>query len=701
MKALIKKQPLTTTLTAIDELARDHQAKIKTDYEEYIFNKDTLQEWNEKSGIPISSPLEQGEPEPQSIQELDIHLQLFPKQRYIMEMYDLLELSREIDDWKQIQDECVEDIAEVGRAAIRVKRDNKGFVRTRRCIPENMVSTNFRSKDGRDMVACGEYIEMSISQLKSWAGNQFTEEQYMDIVAQAVGRTYELEYSYQYDNHNYPYDTEKITVLDMEFHSPDKYVHLIEKDEFGNLTKVAKKNWDYPKDPQGKNIPDDVYEAQQAKEGRNRKIIRRDIDNLYQCSWIVGTKYVFDYGLVTNQEKVSNMLGDVRSSFKIYNLFDSPFRLAEPVLDNIQVNWLKYQHHVANSRVGGLSIEMSAMENITLGQGKAKLTPKQALDLYFETGILLWRRKDYRAASNQWKPIDELKNEMNSGAAFHFNQIIADIDLLRTILGYNEITDASTPDPEVGKRLGEFAVQGTNNAMEWLYEAWRSLYEDVVEGFVFHIPEAMRTFKHPGLVNALGMPSYSFVANSTTFSQHEYSVKVEVGMDEEKRQVVQRYIESNLKKNGGPFDLDDVMEVEMEHNFVRAVHKLRLLKQRAQQRAQQAEMANIQANEESNQRAATTANNMEIEKEKALAEIEKEKDAHRITLEVEADREKTMNQVIIHKLQNGHELTKQEQEHLQDLAEIDRKGMWDLKKARAKPATPNADKKPTESRGRS
>lgn len=674
LKGKIRKRKLFANIEAIDEGAKLHSRRVKAQYEEYLINKSFLEKMS-KYNLQTPTPLDEGEPEPETMEDIEINMQLFPKQRYILEAHSMLELVNTVNNRNQVDDELLDDLVEVGVIISKSSTTKDGFERLRRCIPENCTSNNHIKKDGSDIWYFGEYREMTIQELKIEAQDEFTEEEYKDIAEKASGKRWGAEQHHYAPLNAYPYDSEKILVLDAEWISSDNLTYLIKTDENGNISKVIERNYGFPSNPDGTPRSDEDY----AQEYPDRKIYRQRVNNVYKGKMIVNTEYCFDYGLATDMERVLNQLEEVKLNYKVYNLFDSPFRAARPLLDQIQINWLRFQHHVAQSRVGGMAIEMSAFENITLGPNGNKLKPRQALDLYFETGILFWRSKNFRGGQSgqRWKPIEEMNNAMNQGAEFHFQKIIQLLGMMRDILGLNEVTDASTPSPETGKAVGEFMIQGTEDVLDELYEARRKHAEMTDQRILYQIPIALKITKHPGLINALGLSSYNFMVNNSEIGMHEYSIKYELSMDNEKRYRLQSYLQTQLKSNNGMFDVDEIIEFENDDNYMRAVMRLRMAKNRKMkelaQRQQSIDEANTQRQIQSSQ-AATQAEMQKIEHEHMF---KKDFEQFKSQLDVAADRQKTLNAAITKKLELGQALTKMEQEHLNKIAQIRETKKWE------------------------
>ena len=70
-----------------------------------------------------------------------------------------------------------------------------------------------------------------------------------------------------------------------------------------------------------------------------------------------------------------------------------------------------------------------------------------------------------KGIASNYKPIEELDNGIGNEATQYFGIITNNIQLLRDILGFNEITDGSTPDPRTLNGVAKYASESTNNSI--------------------------------------------------------------------------------------------------------------------------------------------------------------------------------------------------------------------------------------------
>lgn len=363
IKNRLLKQPRFINIQAIDQTSLSQEKKRRAEMMNFITNRDFYEKSSEHLGLPNESPFEPGEPIPANSNEVDINMQMYPKNRLIMLMRDQIDLTLYNNDWKQIEENLIDDLIDIGVAGTQAWIDINGAIRVNRVLGERMISNIITENDFSDMIRIGQYEEITISQLRSQVPKgTFTEEDYIKIAEAASKNEYQSANNAQYfEEHNrYPYDHERITILRWECFSADEMAYVSAKTNSGNTTIQKRDNpgWLGEK-------TDEQYEQFYLRQGEKRKVIRDSVNNLYGSIWIVDTEYVYNYGRVNNMIRSMNSLRDVESGYTMYTLdFDSLIRQCEPILDNIQINWLQYQHHLAQSKPRGLAIEKRALSQV-------------------------------------------------------------------------------------------------------------------------------------------------------------------------------------------------------------------------------------------------------------------------------------------------------------------------------------------------
>lgn len=678
IKNRLLKNPREMILTAVDQTSVSKERRRKSEMIDYIANKDFYDNAYKNVGMDPQTPFEQGEPVPENTSEVDIHLQMYPKNKYIMYMKDQIDMAMINNDWKQIEEQLMDDLIDIGVAGTRVWVDINGAIRINRVLGERLISNVVTENDFSDLIRIGYYEEITISQLRAQVPKgTFTEEQYAEIGSKA-GTTYDLASNAEFfELHNrYPYDHEKVTILRWECFSADDSAYVLAENQGGNPVLQKKDNpyW-------LGNKSDKQYEDYYKKMGEKREVLREADTSTYQCAWIVDTDLVFNYGPTTNQLRYIDSLHDVESSYTMYTLdFDSIIRQCEPILDNIQVNWLQYQHHLAQSKPKGLAIEKRALGMVDLGNGK-KLSSGQILKMYSETGSYIYIGTDQWGKPYPFKPLEELEGGISDAAKQHLDFIIIQIDLLRGILGLNESTDASTVDPKLGKAVSEMVNLNTNNALGSIYHAFISIVERTARKIAMLVPEA-ESIPNRGRTEALGYENAAYMYINRDLPFMSFGIKIEAGMTDDLRTRLTMHLDSSLKSNGGVLLPEDSFIIENEPNLQRAY--LILSQKRRQREKQQLEEKLIL---QQDQAAGNTETAIAVEQEKQNTmaqevDLFKQKTMIETEAAILIEREKAQWAIMLEKVKAGVQLDINEQQTYAKLLETEMKVSGELAKAK-------------------
>lgn len=680
IKNRLKKLPREIMLSAIDPVSLDERNQRYSEIMEYIVNQKFYSKIAGKiSDFRVNSPFEPGEPIPENSHEANLYMDMYPKNRYILHMKDQIELAFLMSDWKEIEDKLFDDLIEVGIGATRTFIDNLGRLRVRRMTPEQMITNQCVERDFSDLIRVGEYVQMTISELRaSVPAGTFTDADYQKMAQQASGKNYSSIGSQAYFavNNCFPWDHERVTVLHAEWFSADDVAYVTGQNKDGNPTISKRDNPDWL---ESKGITDDEYEMFYRKKGEQRTILRDTINNVYKASWIVDTDFVYDYGRQNNMIRSIGSINDCQLSTTMYTLdFDSYVRQCIPILDNIQVNWLNYQHQLAQSKPRGVAIERRALGMVEVAGKKMKM--QDILQMYAETGSFVYVGTDQHGRPYPFKPIEELAGGISEAAMQHLQFIINQIDLLRMVLGLSEITDGSAPHPKTPKFAAEEAISNTDNALGDLYHAFISIYERTAKKVCLLVPDAELKDQLPGKAAALpGASKYFF--DNRFIGLMDFAISVDAGITTELRARLTDHINAALKSNGGVLLPEDAFLIENEKNLFRAYQLLAQKRRQREQEMLEMEMAKMQKQAEGNTETAVA-----LEREKQVT-LEVELEAYTQKKDVDTrsaiaiEREKAVLNIMLEKVKAGVTLSLKEQEIYGRLLETEMKVRGDLEKA--------------------
>lgn len=674
-------------ISAVDKRAQDEKRKKRASLQEYITNKNFLDNVTKQTGIQFEGPdHDPSIPEPQNMQEVDMYIDMFYKERYLLVMQDMLKLLNEQDNYTEILKELAYDLVEIGRAATKTYRIGTRIKR-RRCIPERMITSSSTTDNFENVQYIGEYWDLTIGELKEIAGAQFTEDEYKEISEKATGASYSTIGIREYYDKNlcYPWDKTKVTIQDLTWWSPDEEITRTTVNKFGEV-EVLEKDYEWWDSLRKRGVTEDMY-----NKANKPQVIVRSLNNQYQSMWITNTEKIFNFGKSKDMLKNESDMGKTVGPYCMYALKGGSItKRLITVYDNIQINWLQYQHHAAKSRPSGPAIEFTALQDVSIEKaGGGKMSPKDVLELYFDTGILLWRRKDSAGNNTNFQPITELQNGLSPACMEHFTNVVNGIDMLRNLIGLNEMTDASTPNSEMGKAVAKMAAGGTQDALKYVHYSFDQLNIGTHLRSTMMISGMAATGLAPDYTEALGLENMGFLALMSDIGSHEYGCYLQKQPTEEMRARLSMYCQEGL--SAGTLYPEECFEIENEPNIYRAIQLLKMYRQQKQKAAAEQQQQMYAQEQEKN---ANSANATEQAKRDTLSH-EAELKAQAIQAEANAkifiSTKDTGNKAFLlnleGKIKQGLELSAEEQHRITEMNKVSLAGEYQIAAAKAKPKT--------------
>jgi hypothetical protein len=581
--ATLMKTDYNISIDAIDPIAQDDKKKYYADNAAKIILKQEF----EKQGLDpelVPAP----DVDAANLTELDMYMNYSYKHRLAIELELGLQLIMNVNSFEQERNRVLEDIFDWGIGGYKEYFDANGNIKIRRVNPMNLVASYSTDPNYIDAQYAGEVVEMTIADLKQVAGDQFTEEQYK-VIAEKFQNKYGNPSTLRDQNSSYDrvYDGFRIRVLDLEFYSYNSMILEERVNSKGNIV-VGRTN-----------------KIKNSK--KDKKFSKTSYKVVYQGKWIVGSDYYFDCKLATNMKRAKSSMTDTTMSYHLvapniyqmstYSLGDQMKTLA----DQIQLAWYKLQNVMLRARPRGIMIELGALENVPLGKAGRALKPMEILDLYNQTGNLVYRRLDENGQASNYKPIEELDNGIGNEAVQYFNIINNNIQLLREILGFNEVTDGSTPDPRMLNGVAKLASESTNNSLDFLKRAERNLMERLCYSLTLRLQDAVVMGDISGYIRALGSSSVQFFKLDPETSAYECGLMITQKPDAAEKEKLGRRIEQAIQTN--QITLADAMMVENLDNVkyaeVLLSYKIKQNQDEAQKRAMEQQQMNGQIQQQS------------------------------------------------------------------------------------------------------
>jgi len=245
---------------------------------------------------------------------------------------------------------------------------------------------------------------------------------------------------------------------------------------------------------------------------------------------------------------------------------------------------LKIQQLIAKLRPSGLIIDIDSLSDINIGQAKA-LSPLELQAVYDQTGNIYYKRRTEDGDNINSVPIQEAPN---SGSVSQIQQLIMVynhyLDRLRDEIGVNEYREGSGVNPKLGLGVQQAQIQASNNATDFIYDAYLSLYQQTAFKISLLLYDSV----------LYGGRQYEEYLGAENVKGKQFDVKIEVLPDEKERQFLEGMIQTAL--SAGMMEFEDAFRVRSIRNTKLAEMYLT----KAKKNKEKAEMEKAQRNSEMN-----------------------------------------------------------------------------------------------------
>jgi hypothetical protein len=607
---------------AIDPLSQTEKDQQKAKLKFAIENKQQFQEAKEL-GLQVDVDVEAL---PDTTEEAEIFLDSNIKTAAEIASQIATRLTLSWNDFdERIYRRNVEDLVTVGMAVVKRENDPNYGIVTKYVDPAYFVHSYTDDPNFSDIVYAGHIQRLSISELKRIAGDQFTEEEYKNMARTVMNRYGNnpnrfdnTNYDNNLERYNYGYDEYTVNIMDFEFVSVDNVVFEKKRSAYGNIG-FYYKGTKY-------NAPSNsVYD---------REAVYMQNATLYGGTFIIGTNYIYNYGLKKNVPKNVHDLSRTRMSYSavatnIRRMI--PKSMVSGVIgfaDQLQLSHLKIQQAIAKAKPDGLLVDIEGLENVQLGRG-GELQPLDIQDIYEQTGVFYYRSKNPEGGF-QNPPVRPLDNSIRN-----INELISlynhYLRMIRDATGINEVMDGSSPkgDQLVGVRQQQLAAG--NNALYDITNAslvlYRRVCEDIVKCLQIVPPKSILFQAYE---NAIGKENMKVLSSFSNLPMYNFGVRVISDMNEVDRAYLEQNIQVALSQR--EIDLEDAIAIRQLKDVDQAERLLVVRRKKRIKQQQEVASQNSQMQAQMNQQTAMATSQGKMQEEQMKAQLE----AQKIQLESQA-----------------------------------------------------------------
>lgn len=619
-------QEYNVIATPVDQLAKSEkdsyyaELRAKMSIRSLMMKQDP--ELAEHPLIQVSSK------DPQDLEELEMRMELGEQFNRSKDAELAIQLAFYQNDYKTKRRKIFEDLFDLGVSGVKDYLDDNDMPAFRVIDPECIITSYDKTGDFKNIVHAGEIIDVpliELAQVKDEEGNiMFTDQdltQFASTIAGQFGNPRLLGLGTGWMK---PYDKFKCKVLDIEFYTYNERVYRDTVDETGNP---------------------DFRKADFSRGKKSDKYTRKRIQYVYKCKWIIGTDKCYDWGMAYDQKRNNEVKHKAKTklsyTFYAYNFYQMKAQgMMErliPYIDDYQLTMLKIQNFKNRAVPSGWWIDLSALEKIAMTKGGQDMQPKELLQMFFETGVLLGRSDTDGGTpqSPNWKPVIPIENTAASELQMFYNDLVNTISSIERITGYNDVTlgQASSKTLVPGYDAGQ---QSTNEALYPMVFAEENIMLRLAEAMLCRTQQALKRGNVSGFAPALNSNVLHFMEVSPSIAWRDYGIELEKRSSNDQKAWLMQAMQQDIAN--GFLNAADAITLINTKNVKEAqmIWAYRVKKEKENQ--QQQRMAEIQAQQQGNMQAAQIAQQAEAQKFQMQAELELQKEQMRIQGELEKER---------------------------------------------------------------
>lgn len=536
---------------------------------------------------------------PQTIEEVEIHMQLSYKQSIEIAEEEAINNVLERNKYDEIRKRLNYDLTVLGIGAVKTNFNVSNGITIDYVDPAYMVYSYTEDPNFEDIYYVGEVKAITIPELKKEFPYLSEEELYK--IQQMPGNR-------QYISGWGNYDENTVQVLYFEYKTYMNQVFKIKKTENG-LEKALEKTDEFNPPPS------DNFER-----------VYRTIEVLYSGAKVLGTNTMLKWELAEN---MTRPFADTTKVVMNYNIcaprmykgrIDSLVSRITGFADMIQLTHLKLQQVMSRIIPDGVFLDMDGLAEVDLGNG-TNYNPAEALNMYFQTGSIVGRSLTQDGDLNRGKvPVQELTSSSGQAKIQSLIQTYQYyLQMIRDVTGLNEARDGSNPDKDALLGLQKMAANASNVATRHINQASNYLTVRTCENISLKINDVLSfPLTKNSLINSISIFNSEVLKEIEYLNLHDFGIYLELEPDDEEKVQLEQNIQIALQS--GSIDLDDVIDIRRIKNLTFANELLKLRKKKKAEAMQQQQMANIQAQAQANAESSERAAMAEVQKQQALTQ---------------------------------------------------------------------------------
>lgn len=304
------------------------------------------------------------------------------------------------------------------------------------------------------------------------------------------------------------------------------------------------------------NEVDDDFELSENSKKKGKELKKYQHQTIYKAKLIVGTDFVFDYGLAQDIPYRKNDEGKMCPVMP-YNFFKvfgpSLTERCIGFVNDANMALFKKRIIVKNMPTGpNIRIKKSAFENVRI-DGKL-MGPSDLMGLFRDEGFLIEDDQNpWGNQANSGRAIDIIPSDIAQRMMECRNELQWNITMIEQITGLNAVFSAATPSSETGLGVSKMAISATENSIYTIITAYEKHYEQGLRigANMWKIKATyMEDSKRENFATDRSM---NYIKIGKEISLHDYGIRIEAGAtDEDKLMLMQEVMQlTDLRRQAG------------------------------------------------------------------------------------------------------------------------------------------------------
>lgn len=507
------------TATPINALARQHEEEFTSRIRAAMKAKKIADQYN----LPEVNKMLQElgfDSLPADTEELEIQKSnLSMPYQMAMNIELFLQYANTVDDLeRKIQEEDL-DVILNGVYATKVRTDADGTPVAEKIDSRSLLVGFSNTEDFRDVSEIGQYRAITVTEMKEEDFNQeLSKDDYFDIennVSNINNADVWNQHQFQ-DN----YVTKKLLVLDLYFYSWDEEVKVLKKNSAGN-PRIHMKNFDYYR-----NNEDEFYKNNPGKE-----LFRTKNQVVYKATWVVGTDYVYNFGLLRDMARSQSDPYRTKLPILIYaplikdGQTHSMMDEIKPVIDSVQLAWQRIQEAFAKALPPGYTIDIDGLIAAAAQIGQPGYTVDKLLAMAVKENVHIISGGAQKYGANGAKPVSINYGGLGPDFQGWVSALNYNLTLIQEITGFNSVA-AGSPEKYMGKGVSDNVMQTADFSIKHLYEAKRLHWEDINRLKTTLGMDQIASGKAIGIKKAIGSDAFDYIQINAQASKYEYNISI-------------------------------------------------------------------------------------------------------------------------------------------------------------------------------